>query len=86
MTLAFGLLGFLDDYAKVTRQTHRRHLRLGCGWLIEASVAVLAVFLMVRFGQPSPDEPHLATSLAFPVFKRALLEPRLVLPRPSARW
>jgi phospho-N-acetylmuramoyl-pentapeptide-transferase len=35
---------------------------------------VLAVFMMMRFGAPSPDSPHLSTSLAFPVFKRALLD------------
>jgi phospho-N-acetylmuramoyl-pentapeptide-transferase len=72
VTLSFGLLGFFDDYAKVTKQTTAGI----SGWgrlLIEASVAVLAVFLMVWYGQPSP-EGHLSTSLAFPIFKRALLD------------
>src|SRR6202042_2788624 len=34
---------------------------------------LLAVFLMVRFGPPSPEDHHLATSLAFPFFKGALV-------------
>ena len=71
VTISFGLLGFLDDYAKVTKQTTAGI----SGWgrlLVEGSVAVLAVFLMVWYGQPSPE--HLSTSLAFPIFKRALLD------------
>ncbi|MBV9994149.1 MAG: phospho-N-acetylmuramoyl-pentapeptide-transferase [Caulobacteraceae bacterium] len=72
LTLSFGALGFLDDYSKVTKQTTAGlsgKLRL----LVEAGVAVLAVLLMVRLGQPSPEGADLTTSLAFPVFKRALL-------------
>jgi phospho-N-acetylmuramoyl-pentapeptide-transferase len=73
VTMAFGFLGFLDDYAKVTRQTTAglsSMLRL----LVEGGVAVLAVFLIIKYAQPTPDEPHLATSLAFPIFKNALLD------------
>jgi phospho-N-acetylmuramoyl-pentapeptide-transferase len=72
ITLAFGLLGFFDDYAKVTKQSTAGI----SGWgrlLIEASVAILAVFLMAWYG-PAAPESHLSTSLAFPVFKRALLD------------
>ncbi len=73
VTLSFGALGFLDDYAKVTRQTTAGlsgRMRLA----VEAGVAILAVLLMIRFGQPSPEGANLSTSLAFPVFKRALLD------------
>jgi phospho-N-acetylmuramoyl-pentapeptide-transferase len=73
VTLAFGWLGFLDDYAKVTRQSTAGisgRLRLA----FEAAVAVLAVFLMVKYGQPSPEGASLSTSVAFPFFKRALLD------------
>jgi len=73
VTLGFGALGFLDDYAKVTRQTTAGvsgRMRL----VVEAVIAVLAVFLMIRFGQPSPEGASLSTSIAFPVFKRALLD------------
>ena len=51
VTLAFGGLGFLDDYAKVTKQTTAGisgRMRLA----VEAAVAIAAVFLMIRFGQP----------------------------------
>jgi phospho-N-acetylmuramoyl-pentapeptide-transferase len=73
VTVAFGILGFMDDYAKVTRQTVAGlsgRMRLA----IEAAIAVLAVFLMIRFGQPSPEGASLSTSVAFPIFKRALLD------------
>ena len=73
VTLAFGALGFMDDYAKVTRQSAAGisgRMRLAA----EAAVAVLAVFLMIRFGQPSPENASLSTSIAFPIFKKALLD------------
>ena len=73
VTVSFGALGFLDDYAKVTRQTTAGisgRMRLA----VEAAIAVFAVFLMIRFGQPPPGEASLSTSIAFPVFKRALLD------------
>ena len=73
VTVAFGALGFMDDYAKVTRQTTAGvsgRMRLG----IEAAIALVAVFVMVRLGQPSPEGASLTTSIAFPIFKRALLD------------
>jgi phospho-N-acetylmuramoyl-pentapeptide-transferase len=73
VTLIFGALGFSDDYAKVTKQTTAGvsgRLRL----VVEAAIAMLAVYLMIRFGQPSPENAHLSTSLAFPIFKRALVD------------
>jgi phospho-N-acetylmuramoyl-pentapeptide-transferase len=73
VTFSFGLLGFLDDYAKVTKQTTAGlsgRLRLA----VEAGVSILAVVLMVKGAQASPDGAHFATSLAFPIFKKALLD------------
>ncbi|HSV02710.1 MAG TPA: phospho-N-acetylmuramoyl-pentapeptide-transferase [Phenylobacterium sp.] len=74
VTAGYGVLGFLDDYAKVTRQSTEGvsgRLRL----LLEALVGGVAVLMMIRLGQPSPEpgSAHLATSLAFPVFKELLL-------------
>ena len=71
VTLSFGGLGFLDDYAKVTKQTTAGisgRFRL----FVEAAVAVGAVLLMVRFGQPSPEGLSLSTSVALPIFKHAV--------------
>ena len=64
----YGLLGFLDDYAKVTKQTTEGvsgRMRL----VLEALIAAAAVFMMIRWGQPSPEGHWLSTSLTFPVFK-----------------
>jgi phospho-N-acetylmuramoyl-pentapeptide-transferase len=74
VTAGYGVLGFLDDYAKVTKQTTEGvsgRLRL----VLEALTAGAAVLLMIVWGAPSPEpgSAHLATSLAFPVFKELLL-------------
>jgi phospho-N-acetylmuramoyl-pentapeptide-transferase len=73
VTLGFGALGLMDDYAKVTKQSTAGisgRARLA----VEAGLAMLAVYLMIRFAQSSPEGVGLSTSLAFPVFKRALLD------------
>jgi len=73
VTLTFGALGFADDYAKVTKQSTAGvsgRMRLA----IEAGVAMLAVYLMIEFGQASPENAHLSTSLTFPLLKRAMID------------
>jgi phospho-N-acetylmuramoyl-pentapeptide-transferase len=68
VTLSFGLVGFYDDYLKVTRQTHggfSGRVRL----LIEAVIALAACFAIVSLGRPP-----FATSLAFPFFKEAIID------------
>ncbi|OYW60856.1 MAG: phospho-N-acetylmuramoyl-pentapeptide-transferase [Rhodobacterales bacterium 32-66-7] len=67
VTLAFGLIGFADDYAKVTRQTSKgvsSRLRLGLGFLI----AGLATYAASMF---HPAE--LTGQLALPFFKDTLI-------------
>jgi phospho-N-acetylmuramoyl-pentapeptide-transferase len=67
VTLAFGLIGFADDYAKVTKQNTKgvsSRLRFGLGLLI----AGLATYAAAQF-----HPPELANQLAFPVFKDVLL-------------
>jgi phospho-N-acetylmuramoyl-pentapeptide-transferase len=67
VTLAFGLIGFADDYSKVTRQNTKgvsSRLRFGLGLLI----AALAAYAAARF---HPLE--LANQLALPFFKDVLL-------------
>lgn len=67
VTVSFGLIGFLDDYRKLTRRSHRGlsgRMRL----LIEiaiAAVACLALALVMR--------APLANSIAVPFFKNVLL-------------
>src|SRR5436305_4877936 len=68
VTLGFGLVGFYDDYLKVTRQTHSGfsgRTRL----LIEIVIAGVACYAFARLGRPP-----FATSLAFPVFKEMIID------------
>ncbi|HTK14605.1 MAG TPA: phospho-N-acetylmuramoyl-pentapeptide-transferase [Xanthobacteraceae bacterium] len=63
VTLGFGLVGFYDDYLKVTRQTHAGfsgRTRL----VIEAVIAGVACYAIADLGRGT-----LATSLVFPFFK-----------------
>ena len=74
VTLAFGLIGFYDDYLKVTKQTHA-----GFGGrsrlLLEVIIAVFACYLLTRIGAG-----RLATSVAVPFFKEVLLDLGLFFP------
>jgi phospho-N-acetylmuramoyl-pentapeptide-transferase len=68
VTLGFGLIGFADDYAKVSKQTHAGvsgRLRLAIGFMIALVAAAWAMKL-----HPEP----LTGELAFPVFKAYLLD------------
>ncbi|MBP8245908.1 MAG: phospho-N-acetylmuramoyl-pentapeptide-transferase [Phenylobacterium sp.] len=72
VTVGYGILGFTDDYAKVTKQTTdgvSGRVRL----MLEALIALAAVALIVIYGGRPPEAPDLATSVAFPVFKGLLL-------------
>jgi phospho-N-acetylmuramoyl-pentapeptide-transferase len=73
VTAGFGILGFMDDYAKVTKQTTAgvsSRMKL----LIQFVISAVAVLLLMRLGRYPPGEPaHLATSVAFPVFKNLLV-------------
>jgi phospho-N-acetylmuramoyl-pentapeptide-transferase len=63
VTLGFGLVGFYDDYLKVTKQTHSGfsgRTRI----LIEALIAGGACFAIAQLGRPP-----FATLLVFPFFK-----------------
>ena len=67
VTLAFGLIGFWDDYAKVSKQNVKGvpgKVRLGLGFLIAGVAAYWATIF-------HPDE--LQYQLALPVFKDTLL-------------
>jgi len=68
VTLGFGLVGFYDDYLKVTKQTHRGfggRARL----LVEALIAGAACYAFATLGPA-----QFSTSLAFPLFKTFLFD------------
>ena len=72
VTAGYGVLGFTDDYAKVTKQTTagisgRQKL------IAQFAIAFLATLLVVVFGATEPGSPNFQTSLAFPIFKSLLL-------------
>ncbi len=67
VTLAFGLIGFADDYAKVSKQNTKgvsSRIRFGLGLLI----AALAAYAAARF-----HPVDLTNQLAVPLFKDVLL-------------
>ncbi|MDO8799894.1 phospho-N-acetylmuramoyl-pentapeptide-transferase [Phenylobacterium sp.] len=73
VTVGYGVLGFTDDYAKVTKQTTdgiSGRVRL----VLETLIALAAVALIVVYGGRPPESPELATSVAFPIFKGLLLD------------
>ena len=72
VTAGYGLLGFLDDYKKVTKQTSAG-VSGRAKLLIQFALAVLAAFLIVWFGRPVQEAASFNTSVAFPVFKNLLL-------------
>jgi len=67
VTVAFGALGFLDDYYKVTKRTSDG-LSSKARLLIEFGVAGLATFLVMRL-----EAPSLSGMLAVPFLKTALI-------------
>ncbi|WP_114967229.1 phospho-N-acetylmuramoyl-pentapeptide-transferase [Alkalilacustris brevis] len=67
VTAGFGLLGFADDYAKVSQGNHKGvpgKLRLAIGLVIGLAAAVAAMYL---------HPPALSGQLAVPVFKDVLI-------------
>jgi phospho-N-acetylmuramoyl-pentapeptide-transferase len=68
VTLGFGLVGFYDDYLKVTLQTHSGFSGR-TRFVIEAVIAAVACYAFARLGRPP-----FATSLAFPVFKELIVD------------
>ncbi|MBP2149608.1 phospho-N-acetylmuramoyl-pentapeptide-transferase [Xanthobacter autotrophicus DSM 597] len=65
--LGFGMIGFYDDYLKVTKQTHNG-LSGKTRLAIEAVISGVAVVIIMTMGKSG-----LSTSVAFPFFKDLLL-------------
>ena len=72
VTAAFGVLGFIDDYAKVSKQTSAG-LTSKQKLLAQVVVSVIAGLLTVLWMTHSPTSPLLETSVAFPFFKDVLV-------------
>ena len=67
VALGFGMVGFYDDYLKVTRQTHNAfpgRIRV----LVEAAIAAVACVALVELGRLP-----FSTSLVFPFFKELVI-------------
>ena len=80
VTLGFGIIGFYDDYLKVTKQTHEGFAG-GRGSLIEAHASrLLACIAFAHLGACT----HLRTSLVVPVLQGTGDQFRLVLRDRSA--
>jgi phospho-N-acetylmuramoyl-pentapeptide-transferase len=67
VTLSFGLVGFYDDYLKVTKQTSGGFAGR-TRFLIEAAIAIVACTAIVHFGSGAT-----ATALVFPFFKELMI-------------
>ncbi|HEY9212355.1 MAG TPA: phospho-N-acetylmuramoyl-pentapeptide-transferase [Ancylobacter sp.] len=68
VTLSFGLIGFYDDYLKVTKQTHNG-LSGKTRLAIEGLIAGIAVVVIIHVGRAP-----LSSSVAFPLLKDLLLD------------
>ncbi len=67
VTYSFGLIGFWDDYLKVSQQNHKGvsgKIRLGLGFII----AAIAGYWVMQM-----QSPDLSGRLAFPIFKESLV-------------
>jgi len=64
VTLSFGLIGFYDDYLKVTKQQSDTGFAGRTRLIAEAIIAIVAVTALSRLGNGP-----IATSLVFPFFK-----------------
>lgn len=68
VTVAFGLIGFADDYAKVSKGNHKGvsgKTRMALGLVIAFAASVASLYI---------HPPELAGQLAVPVFKSVLID------------
>ena len=71
VTAGYGVLGFIDDYAKVTKQTSAG-LSGKQKLFFQFLIAIIAVAVLILLAPRSPSTPGLETSMAFPFFKALL--------------
>ncbi|RAK66438.1 phospho-N-acetylmuramoyl-pentapeptide-transferase [Phenylobacterium kunshanense] len=73
VTGGYGLLGFTDDYAKVTKQSTAGvsgKVRL----VLEVAIAMAAITLIIVMAPKPPQNPELLTSVTFPIFKQYFID------------
>lgn len=68
VTLGYGALGFIDDYAKVTKQSSAGLTSLQ-KLIFQFLIAIVAVVVLIMFAPQSPT-PGMETSVTFPFFKQ----------------
>ncbi len=73
VTMLYGVLGFIDDYAKVTKQTSAGLTSIQ-KLIAQFIIAVGAVLILMYYSPAPPDAPHLSTSLVVPIFKSVIFD------------
>ena len=68
VTLAYGAIGFTDDYLKVTKQRTAHWFSGRIKLALELAIAAIATWLVMHQGNPK-----FATSLTVPFFKLSLI-------------
>ncbi|MGZ3298439.1 MAG: phospho-N-acetylmuramoyl-pentapeptide-transferase, partial [Asticcacaulis sp.] len=71
VTMIYGVLGFIDDYAKVTKQTSAGLTSIQ-KLIAQFVIAIGAVLILMYYSPAPPDAPHLSTSLVVPIFKNII--------------
>ena len=72
ITAAFGVLGFMDDYAKVTKQT-TAGLSSSQKLIAQFVVSIIAAVVLIVFSPKESMLPGLETSMVFPFFKNLVI-------------
>ena len=72
VTTGYGILGFLDDYAKVTKQTTAGVSSL-TKLVVQFVIAGLATLILIRYTPPGADMAF-RTSITFPLFKSLMID------------
>ena len=72
VTGSYGVLGFMDDYAKVTKQT-TAGLSSVQKLVAQFAVAIVAAVILILWAPKSPMTPGMETSVVFPIFKALVI-------------
>jgi phospho-N-acetylmuramoyl-pentapeptide-transferase len=72
ITGSFGVLGFMDDYAKVTKQT-TAGLSSGQKLIAQFVVSIVAAVVLILFAPKESMTTGLETSMVFPFFKNLVI-------------